>query len=420
MTDVSERTAPAAEREIDILDPRLYDDPWETYRWLRENAPVYYDAKNDLYVVSRHEDVSAISRHPERYSAAEGVRPDVPAVMSIISMDDPEHTRQRRIISKGFTPRKVRELSDHMREVCNQVIDEIADRGEIDFVEDFAIHLPLIIIAELMGLDPEQRMKLYRWSDDMMAGDGHTDPEDPVTINAGIAFGEYVAECTQIIEERRTAPTDDIISILTGAYDAGELDWDEAVKADADAAADLSDDELLMFLVLIVVAGNETTRNAISGGLQAFSRFPDQKQKLLDDPSLIDLAVDEIVRYVAPVLSFHRTVTEAHTYKGVDFEPGDRILMLYQSANRDESVFDAPDEFRIDRSPNPHLGFGIGTHYCMGANLAKAELRVVFEELFKRLPDIQVVDDAPLDRGDSSLVISIAHLPAVFTPEHAI
>jgi len=175
-----------------------------------------------------------------------------------------------------------------------------------------------------------------------------------------------------------------------------------------------------MFLVLIVVAGNETTRNAISGGLQAFSRFPDQKQKLLDDPSLIDLAVDEIVRYVAPVLSFHRTVTEAHTYKGVDFEPGDRILMLYQSANRDESVFDAPDEFRIDRSPNPHLGFGIGTHYCMGANLAKAELRVVFEELFKRLPDIQVVDDAPLDRGDSSLVISIAHLPAVFTPEHAI
>ncbi|WP_436792540.1 cytochrome P450 [Actinospongicola halichondriae] len=418
MTDVSER--PPSEKTIDILDPRLYDDPWETYRWLRENAPVYYDAKNDLYVVSRHEDVSAISRDQERYSAAQGVRPNVPAVMSIISMDDPEHTRQRRIISKGFTPRKVRELSDHMREVCNQVIDEIADRGEVDFVEDFAIHLPLIIIAELMGLDPEQRLKLYRWSDDMMAGDGHTDPDDPVSINAGIAFGEYVAECTKIIEDRRTAPTDDIISILTGAYDAGDLEWDEAMKADAQAAAGLSDDELLMFLVLIVVAGNETTRNAISGGLQAFSRFPDQKQKLLDDPDLIDLAIDEIVRYVAPVLSFHRTVTEAHTYKGVDFVPGDRILMLYQSANRDETVFDDPDEFRIDRNPNPHLGFGIGTHYCMGANLAKAELRVVFEELFKRLPDIRVADDAPLDRGDSSLVISIAHLPAVFTPEHAI
>ena len=187
MTDLSERAA-TSERSIDILDPRLYDDPWETYRWLRTESPIHYDATNDLYVVSRHEDVSAISRNQERYSAAQGVRPNVPAVMSIISMDDPEHTRQRRIISKGFTPRKVRELSEHMREVCNQVIDEIADRGEIDFVEDFAIHLPLIIIAELMGLEPELRMKLYRWSDDMMAGDGHMDPDDPVTIAAGLAF----------------------------------------------------------------------------------------------------------------------------------------------------------------------------------------------------------------------------------------
>ena len=414
MTDVT------ASRTIDILDPRLYDDPWDTYRWLRNNDPVHYDAANDLYVVSRHEDVSAISRNQERYSAAQGVRPNVPAVMSIISMDDPEHTRQRRIISKGFTPRKVRELTEHMREVCNQVIDEIASRGEIDFVEDFAIHLPLIIIAELMGLDPDQRMKLYRWSDDMMAGDGHSDPEDPVTIAAGVAFGEYVAECTQLIEERRSAPTDDIISILTGAYDAGELDWDEAVKADADAASDLSDDELLMFLTLLVVAGNETTRNAITGGLLAFSRFPTERDKLRADPGLIDLAIDEIVRYVSPVLSFHRTVTEAHTYKGVDFEPGDRILMLYQSANRDESVFEDPDVFRIDRSPNPHLGFGIGTHYCLGANLAKAELRVVFEELFRRLPDIEIPDGAKLERGNSSLVICLNHLPAVFTPQHAV
>lgn len=420
MTDVSERPAPSSDREIDILDPRLYDDPWETYRWLRENAPVYYDAKNDLYVVSRHEDVSAVSRDQELYSAGQGVRPNVPAVMSIISMDDPEHTRQRRIISKGFTPRKVRELSDHMREVCNQVIDEIADRGEIDFVEDYAIHLPLIIIAELMGLDPEQRMKLYRWSDDMMEGDGRTDPEDPAAIAAGIAFGEYVTECTKLIEQRRSAPTDDIIGILTGAFDAGELEWDEAVKAEVAAARDLSDDELLMFLTLLVVAGNETTRNAISGGLLALSRFPDERAKLVDDPELMDSAIDEIVRFVSPVLSFHRTVTEAHTYKGVDFEPGDRILMLYQSANRDDTVFDQPDEFRVDRNPNPHLGFGIGTHYCMGANLAKAELRVAFEELFRRLPDIRIPDGAPLQRGDSSLVLAINHLPAVFTPEHAL
>ncbi|MDZ7674030.1 MAG: cytochrome P450 [Acidimicrobiales bacterium] len=415
MADVS--TAP---RTIDILDPRLYDDPWETYRWLRAQPGLVYDEKNDLYIAARHEDVSHVSRNQERYSAAEGVRPNVPADMSIISMDDPEHTRQRRIISKGFTPRKVRELSDHMREVCNEVIDEISSRGEVDFVEDFAIHLPLIIIAELMGLDPDQRMKLYRWSDAMMAGDGHTEPDDPVMIAAGEAFGEYVTECVGLIEQRRGAPTDDIISILTGAFDSGDLSLEEAMAADAEAAAELSDDELLMFLTLLIVAGNETTRNAITGGLLAFSRFPTERDKLAADPELIEPAIEEIVRYVSPVLSFHRTVTEAHTYQGVELEPGDRILMLYQSANRDDTVFDDPDTFRIDRSPNPHLGFGVGTHYCLGANLAKAELRVAFQELFRRLPDIRIPDDATPERGDSSLVISLAHLPAVFTPEHAI
>jgi cytochrome P450 len=165
-----------------------------------------------------------------------------------------------------------------------------------------------------------------------------------------------------------------------------------------------------------VVAGNETTRNAITGGLLAFSMFPEQKEKLLDQPELIDLAVDEIVRYVSPVLSFTRTVTETHDYKGAKLETGQKVLMLYQSANRDEDVFDAPDEFRVDREPNPHLGFGIGTHYCLGASLAKAELKVVFEELFRRLRDVRVPEGARPERGDSTLVIALQHLPAVFTP----
>ena len=172
-----------------------------------------------------------------------------------------------------------------------------------------------------------------------------------------------------------------------------------------------------MFLILLVVAGNETTRNALSGGLVAFTRFPDQHRKLLDDPSLIDLAVDEIVRYVSPVMSFMRTVTEDHSYQGVDLEAGDRVFMLYQSANRDETVFDDPDEFRVDRDPNPHLGFGIGTHYCLGANLARAEIGVVFTELFARLRDIRAVDPDTMHRGDSSLVLALNKLPAVFTPE---
>jgi cytochrome P450 family 142 subfamily A polypeptide 1 len=401
--------------EIDILDPRFYDDPWEGYRWLRANAPVWWDARNELWVISRHEDLTTISRNQELYSAAQGVRPRIAAPMSIISMDDPEHTRQRRLINRGFTPRTVRQLSDHIREITNEIIDEVAAKGECDFVEDLAIHVPLIVIAELMGLDPDQRRNLYAWSDAMMAGDGHMDPDDPVLHNAATAFGEYCGMCLELIEERRQdGSTDDIIGILTNAFDQGELERPDGSVQGED---ELSSDDLLMFLTLLVVAGNETTRNALTGGLLAFTRFPEQRQKLLDDPELIDLAVDEIVRFVSPVMSFMRTVTEDHTFKGVDLKAGDQVFLLYQSANRDEDVFDEPDEFRVDRDPNPHVAFGIGTHYCLGANLARAEIKVVYEELFKRLRDIRAADPDHVSRGDSTLVLALSHLPAVFTPE---
>jgi cholest-4-en-3-one 26-monooxygenase len=404
--------------QIDILDPRFYDDPWDGYRWLRQNDPVHWDEANGLWVVSKHEDVSHVSRHQERYSAAQGVRPKVAAPMSIISMDDPEHTRQRRLINKGFTPAKVRLLSEHMKEITNSILDEIEGRGEVDFVEDFAIHLPLIIIAEMMGLDPESRDRLYRWSDAMMAGDGHTDADSPQLHAAAEAFGEYVGVCAQLVDERRGRhDLDDLISILTNAKDSGEL-TQGGMAADLQPVEDggLSSDELFMFLTLLVVAGNETTRNALTGGMLAFSLFPDQKEKLLANPDLIDLAVDEIVRYVTPVMTFNRTVTETHEYKGRTLKEGDKVLMLYGSANRDEDVFEDPDEFRIDRDPNPHLGFGIGTHFCLGANLARAEVKTVFTELFARLRDIEIVPGAQLERGDSTLVLALQHLPAQFTP----
>ncbi len=171
-----------------------------------------------------------------------------------------------------------------------------------------------------------------------------------------------------------------------------------------------------MFLVILLVAGNETTRNAITGGMRAFSDFPDQKQKFLDRPELADLAADEIVRFVSPVISFSRTVTRSHELHGKRLEEGDKVLLLYQSANRDERVFEDPDQFRIDRDPNPHLGFGIGPHFCLGANLARLEIKVVFEELFARLRDVKVADGAGLERSANSLVLAIEHLPVVFTP----
>jgi cytochrome P450 family 142 subfamily A polypeptide 1 len=363
-----------------------------------------------------------ISRHTELYSSAQGVRPVLDVPLSIIAMDDPEHTRVRRLINRGFTPKRVRELTEHMRDLTGELIDDIAQRGEIDFVEDFAIHLPLIIIAELIGLDPDQRLQLYQWSDAMMNGEGHTEADDPALIAAATAFGEYAALCAELIAERRGKPvTEDLISILTNAYDEGALVTGvSAAAADpetADLEGTMTDDELFMFLCLLVVAGNETTRNALTGGLLAFSRFPEQRDLLIAEPHLIDSAVEEIVRYVSPVISFTRTVTETHDYKGRTFEQGQKVLMLYQSANRDEDVFDAPDEFRITRDPNPHVGFGIGTHYCLGANLARAEINVVFEQLFRRLHDLRVPEGVTPPRGENTLVIALKHLPAVFTPE---
>ena len=404
---------------IDVCDPRFFDSPWEGYRWLRNESPVHWDDTNELWLISRHEDVVEVSRNSKRYSSGQGVRPVNPAPLSIIAMDDPEHTRQRRLVSKGFTPKRVRALTERIEDLANQCIDEIQSKGRADFVPEFAIHVPIIVIAELLGLDPEMRQRLYQWSEDMMGGDGHTDPEHPALLAAAQAFGEYTALVQQLIEERREQPADDIISILTQAFDSGDLARQDSGGAGADRVDQLTDDELLMFCTMLVVAGNETTRNAIAGGLLGFSRFPDQRELLQAQPELIDSAVEEIVRWVSPVFSFTRTISEDHELHGKELSEGERVLLLYQSANRDEEVFDDPESFRIDRDPNPHVGFGFGTHFCLGANLARAEIRVVYQELFRRLPDIHVPHDEDRTRGDSTLVLAMENLPAVFTAVHA-
>jgi cytochrome P450 family 142 subfamily A polypeptide 1 len=400
----------------DFTDPALYDDPWDFYRWLRDEHPIWWNEPSGCYAISRHADVLEISRNAERYSSAQGVRPVNIVPLSIVSMDDPEHQRQRRILSRGFTPRQVRRLMPHIRDLTNRVIDDVQHLGKIDFVDDLARHVPLIVIAELMGLDTDLCATLGAWSDAMIVADGRTDPEDPVVTQAAVAFAEYTGLVSEVIAQRREEPRDDLLSLLTQAYDAGELDYDEQIKATYEAQ-ELTTDELLMFCVLLMVAGNETTRNAIAGGLRGFTLFPEERQRLLARPDLIDSAVEEILRYTSPVLNFVRTVTEPHELSGVELQAGDRVLLLYQSANRDERAFEDPDTFRIDRDPNPHLAFGFGPHYCMGANLARAEIKVVYEELFRRLPDIAVTDPtAPPDRAQATLVLGMHHLPAHFTP----
>ena len=411
------------DRTVDFCDPKTYDDPWELYAWLRSRPEaLFYDEGNDLWIAAKHADVFQLSREPERYCNRFGVRPVIAGDMSIITLDGEDHTRTRRLINKGFTPGQVRKLIPHVRELTQQLCDDIAEKDELDFVEDFAIHIPLIIICELMGLDPETRLRMYRWSDAMMDGDGHADPDDPVLHAAAHAFGEYAEVCLELIAERRANPTsDDLIGILTQAFDAGQLDKPEGhkplqgVDEPVTDGRQLDDEELLAFLTVLLVAGNETTRNALSGGMLALSRFPDEKQRMVEhlhDDAFMDLAVDELIRYVSPVLSFIRTVTEDHEYKGHQLSEGDRVLLLYQSANRDETVFDRPDELILDRDPNPHLAFGIGPHFCLGANLARMEVKTVFQELLSRFPDLDITQAPPLPRGDSSLVLALQHLSA--------
>jgi cholest-4-en-3-one 26-monooxygenase len=419
-------TAPSAPYASDALDPTLYVQgvAHDLFRWMRENDPVHRDERNGIWVVSKYEDVSYVERQPELFSSAQGVRPKGGGAdaLSIVSMDDPEHARQRRLISRGFTGARITQLTDHIRELAHELVDEVAKRGECDFVDDIAKPLPLIVIAEMLGLGVDDRAQLAHWSDTMMAGEG-AGPDDPRQAAAGEAWGEYITYLVVLLEERRAHPKDDLISVLLSSADAGEIEFDEhALRSVVEQGAipsgtlGLGSDDLLSFLVLLLVAGNETTRNALSGGMLALSNFPTERRKLVADMGLVNSATEEILRYVSPVISFSRTVTRDTELRGRALAAGDVVLNVYPSANRDADIFENPDTFLVDRSPNLHLAFGTGPHFCLGANLARTEIRILLEELFTRLPDIHVPKGVDAERGPNSLVTTIQHLPVEFTP----
>ena len=405
---------------VDYLSGETWirDDMPEVMRWLRRNAPIYWSEKNELWILSKFRDVATVSKNPEIFCSGQGVRPGLAIKQSLIDEDDPKHTRLRRLINKGFTPRMVKKLEQPFAEITREAIDVVARKGECDFVDDIAVPLPLLIIAEMIGIRKEDRHRFHAWSDAMMAGDGNFDKPE-IMAAAAAAFGEYSQYVSSIIEERRQAPQDDLISILIGAKDEGLLDGDidlEARGVDAEEEGmELANDELVMLLVTLMVAGNETTRNALSGGMELLIRHPDARRALIEDPQRIPDAIEEMLRLVSPVLSFARTATRDTELAGQKIRGGQRVLMLYPSANRDEDVFEAPDEFRIDRRPQ-HLAFGIGAHFCLGANLARMELRVALRELLRRLPDMEFAAGGPEIRPNA-LVRSCAHMRVRFTPE---
>jgi cytochrome P450 family 142 subfamily A polypeptide 1 len=387
----------------------------ERLRWLRANEPVYWSEQDQVWVLSRYADVEYVSKHQELFTSAQGVRPSTPAKIGLIDEGEPRHAQLRRLINRGFTPRMVAHLERSFLAITSEAIDAVAERGACDFVEDVAVPLPLKLIAAMMGIHGGDYDRFHRWSDHMIAGDGARDPA--VLARAGAAFVEYSAYVKAIIEDRRQQPRDDLVSILTGAKDGGLLQ--QFGRPDAvglgDEHMELANDELLMLLTILLVAGNETTRNALSGGMQLLIENPGERQKLLDDPSLLPSAVEEMVRLVSPVHSFSRTVLQDVTLRGKSIRKGQLVLMVYPSANRDEEVYEDADAFRVDRNPQ-HLGFGVGTHFCLGANLARMEMRVAFRELLRRLPDMEYAAGGPVVQP-AALVRSCVEMKVRYTPE---
>jgi cytochrome P450 family 142 subfamily A polypeptide 1 len=403
---------------IEYLASSSWDDSiLPKLKHLQQREPVYWSEKDQVWVITRFDDVSYVSKRQELFTSAEGVRPNNPAKITLIDEGEPRHGQLRKLLNKGFTPRMVKKLEAVFRDITRDAIDAVAHKGQCDFVEDIAVPLPLLLIAEMIGIRKEDHGRFHQWSDAMIAADGRMD--DPVvTGKAAQAFMEYSTYVSEIIADRRENPKDDFVSILTSADDDGVLGtMDQQLHAGLSSEEHLAraNSELMMILVLLLVAGNETTRNGISGGMNLLIQHPEARQRLIDDPSLIPGAVEEMVRMVSPVRSFGRTATQDTELRGVQIKKGERVLMIYGTANRDPEQFENPDVFDIERNPH-HVGFGLGSHFCLGANLARMEMRVAFEELLRRIPDMEFTAAGPV-YAPSALVRTCVEMQVKFTPE---
>jgi cytochrome P450 family 142 subfamily A polypeptide 1 len=389
--------------ELDLVDGRTYAAPdlHDALRWMRRHEPVYHDRANDLWAVTRHADIMAISKRSDLFRNGQGYRPDAAPVPHMIAMDRPQHMVRRNLVNRGFTPRRVSALEGRVRGICTQILDDVAERGECEFVFDVAARLPLILIGDLLGVAPEDHDRLLRWSDDLMRGLGSRDPEKlAAQARAGLEYREY---CLRVVADRRARPpADDLMSILVHAEIDGER---------------LDDESLFMESLLILIGGDETTRHVISGGLLALLQHPEQWRALQADPTGVPRAVEEMLRWVSPIQNMMRTAAEDTEVGGHRFRAGDRLLLMYPSGNRDEAVFADPYRFDVTRDPNPHVAFGgRGAHHCLGSSLARLELRVMFEELLRRFPDLERASGEPPPLRPANFVVGIEALPVRFTP----
>jgi cholest-4-en-3-one 26-monooxygenase len=399
--------------DINLIDPDTYrrgGPPYEQFAWLRGNAPVFWHADGGepgwpgFWAVTRHAEIGQLSRHPELFSSARrlclfGEVPEEHIQLQrlmMLNMDPPQHTRQRAFVNRGFTPRMIGQLEKHITEICDSLLDDIASAGRADFVTDIAAPLPLWVICELVGAPVEDRDRIFELSNVLI---GSADPEFQLEPQAQQnAAAEIYAYGAALAERRRAEPADDIVTKLLQPNDHGEA---------------LTSDEFDLFFLLLTVAGNETTRNAAAGGMLALFEHPEQWRRLVDNPDLIPTAAEEIVRWVSPVNLFRRTAMQDTELGGQAIAEGDKVVVFYASANRDEDVFAAPAEFDVGRDPNPHVGFGGGgPHFCLGRHLAALELRVLLQALTQRMPEIRL--DGEPARLRSNFINGIKHMPVRF------
>jgi cytochrome P450 family 142 subfamily A polypeptide 1 len=386
---------------IDLLDGRFYaGDPRPLYAWMRRHEPVYEDAANAVFGAASYQAVLAASKDPATFSSAGGIRPDSGALPMMIDMDDPAHWKRRKLVNRGFTPRRVRDSEGRIGRICDEIIDRVCEAGECDFVRDIAAPLPMIVIGDMLGVEAADRDKLLRWSDDMVSAQGGN-VSDEALVAAAEAFSEYADYAGRVIAQRRAAPTDDLTSVLVHA----EVDGDR-----------LDDDELVHESLLILVGGDETTRHVISGGMEQLLRHPDQRAALVADRSGVPVAVEEMLRWVSPIKNMCRTATRDVDFFGAEIAAGQKVMLLYESANFDEEHFEDPDAFDAARQPNEHLAFGFGAHFCLGNSLARLELAVMFDRLLARLPDLELADAGPLPRRPANFISGIEAMPVRFSP----
>lgn len=407
---------------VDFYDPRTYTAgvPHDAFAVLRRECPVYrqeerailgWPAGPGYWAVTRYHDVVHVNRNPDLFSSQLGatqIRDPKPEDLAfqrrmMLNLDPPDHSRLRRIVSKAFTPRRIERLAGFLRDRARALVDAVAPLGACDFSQDLAADLPLLALAEVLGVPAADRRLLFEWGNRVI---GFQDPEyarrdeagRPIDPRSRAALGDMFDYAHRLAERKRRDPGDDVITGLLLAEVDGQT---------------LTREEYENFFFLLTVAGNETLRNVLPSGMLALLEHPGEHRRLLEDPALLPSAIEEMLRFAGPVMCFRRTAAADVELAGVKIAAGDKVVVYYASANRDDAVFPDPDRFDIARTPNEHLAFGAGPHFCLGAHLARLQMRVFFEEVLWRLPDLELA--GPVERLQSNFQAGVKHMPVRFS-----